>query len=115
MRGNSLFGLIVLKLFRKKTQSLLIAISSLLISLAILLPQSKSALGCEFNPLWLVNTMGDAGIGLNCGSTSRFTYLGSHQWLKFSIVEIIGLLIFFIGNLEQELLEFWNQKRSAEK
>jgi len=117
-----LFGLIVLGIkklyFEKDTKVLLIAISSLLISLAILLPQSKSALGLlEFNPLWLVNTMIDAGdrVGIADLTSKRFTYLGSHQWLKFSIVEIIGLLIFFIGNLGSRIIGIFGIKKDQLK
>ena len=117
-----LFGLIVLGLkklyFEKDAKVLLIAISSLLISLAILLPQSKSALGLlEFNPLWLVNTMIDAGdrVGIADLTSKRFTYLGSHQWLKFSIVEIIGLLIFFIGNLGTRIIGIFGIKKDQLK
>lgn len=117
-----LFGFFVLAIKRafvdKDYKILLISLFSFAISIAIVFPQLKSSVGLiELNPFWLINTMIDAGdrVGIADLTSKRFTYLGSHQWLKFSIVEIIGLLIFFIGNLGTRIIGIFGIKKDQLK
>lgn len=120
--GVLLVGLFVLGFKRllldKDFKILIISFFSLLVSLAILLPQSKSSLGLiEINPFWLVNTMIDAGdrVGIPDFTSRRFTYLGSGQWVKFSIIEIISFLIFFVGNLGTRIIGIFGLKKAQLK
>lgn len=99
-------GLFILALkriiFDKDYKFVIIPIVSFLISLVIILPQSKSSLGLiEFNPFWLINTMIDAGdrVGIPNFTARRFAYLGGEKWLHLIALQIICFLIFFIGNI----------------
>lgn len=110
-----LFVLGIKKIFIDKDYKIFaIYIFSSLISLIILFPQIKSASRViEFNPFWLVNTMIDAGdrVGIPNFTSRRFTYLESKQWLKFSILEIICFIIFFVGNLGTRIVGFFGIKK----
>ncbi len=88
---------------------LVIAIISTGLSLAIYLPQadlSKQLL--IFEPLWLVNSMIDLTdrVGWVKLSSARVNYQQSGLYVKFLAVEIVGLLIFFIGNLGTRVVAF---------
>lgn len=117
-----LFGLFILGIkklyFDKDRKILIIFIFSLLISLSIFIPQSRSASQLlEVNPMWLVNTMIDAGdrVGIPDFTAKRFAYLGGREWFKFSIIEIIGLIIFFVGNLGTRIIVIFAIKKSQLK
>lgn len=105
---GGLFVLGVKKLILEKDFRLIgISLAAFLISLVILLPQSKSSLGLiEFNPFWLINTMIDAGdrVGIPNLTARRFAYLGDHKWFHLAIVEAIGFVIFFVGNLGTRII-----------
>lgn len=120
--GVFLAGLLLLGIKRliieKDFKILVISISSILLSLGILLPQYKSSVGLiELNPLWLINTMIDAGdrVGIVSLSSKRFTYLGSHQWFKFFGVEVFSFIIFFIGNMGTRIVGVFGLKKEQLK
>ncbi len=120
--GIFLAGFLVLGLkrliFDKDFKLILISIFSILLSLIIFIPQNKASLGLvEIKPFWLIDTMIDAAdrVGIPDLSSKRFTYGGSGQWLKFYIVEAIGLLIFFIGNLGTRMVGILGLKKEQFK
>lgn len=62
----------------------------------------------EVSPLWLVNTMIDAGdrVGIPSFTAKRFAYQGSGRWIQFIILEVICIFIFIVGNLGTRILSF---------
>lgn len=99
-------GLLILALkrifFDKDFKFLIISVFSLLLSLVIFLPQSKSSLGLiEINPFWLINTMIDAGdrVGIPNFTARRFAYLAEGKGFHLLVLQAICFLVFFIGNL----------------
>ncbi len=94
-------------LFEKDFKIIGVSFISLIISLLIILPQSKSSLGLiEFKPLWLVDTMIDAGdrVGIPNFTARRFAYQAENKYLHLFAVELIGLFIFLIGNLGTRII-----------
>lgn len=80
------------------------------ISMAIYFLISRGGAGLiEIQPLWLINTMIDAGdrVGIPNLTARRFAYLAERKWFNFSAVEIVSLIIFFIGNLGTRIVAFW--------
>lgn len=81
---------------------MVVSVFSLLVSLVILLPQSKGSTGLiEFKPFWLIDTMIDAGdrVGIPNFTARRFAYLTDHKWFHLFALQAICFALFFIGNL----------------
>lgn len=86
-----------------------IVVGSLLLSLAILVPhyilgeQNVSTLQSlfTFSPFWIVHTIIDSHdrVGWVRLSLARSAYFDRAEWLKFSLAELLGLVIFVGGNL----------------
>jgi len=108
---SALFFLTVKKIFFDKNFSLLpVFILSAGIFLVIYFSISRGAAGLMmFQPLWLINTMIDAGdrVGIPDFTAKRFAYLGGHKWFNFGVIELISLAIFFVGNLGTRIVGFW--------
>jgi hypothetical protein len=66
-----------------------------------------------FQPLWLIDTMIDAGdrVGIPNFTARRFAYLGGHKWFNFGVIELISLFIFFAGNLGTRIVSFWGLRK----
>jgi hypothetical protein len=80
------------------------------IFLAVYLSISRGAAGLIIlRPLWLVDTMIDAGdrVGIPNFTARRFAYLGGGRWVYYAAVELISLMIFLIGNLGTRIAGFW--------
>jgi hypothetical protein len=85
-----------------------------LISLVIFWTQDKTSIGLlQFNPLWLINTMIDAGdrVGIPNFTMRRFAYLAENKWIYLVGLEAISFAIFFVGNLGTRILAFWKFER----
>lgn len=79
-----------------------IFLGSLLLSLLVFLPQnSKSADLLIFAPFWFVHSMVDFPdrVGWLKLSQGRQAYFARGEWLKYILTEVLGLLIFIVGNL----------------
>lgn len=101
-----IFGLVLLSIkkfiFVNNLKILLILIPSILISALIYLSQGKGAENLlVVQPLWLVDTMIDAGdrVGIPNFTQRRFNYIAEGKWFNLALLQIIGLIIFFLGNL----------------
>ena len=84
------------------------------IFLTVYLSISRGGVGLiGFQPLWLIDTMIDAGdrVGIPNFTARRFAYLGGHRWLNFSVIELISLLIFFVGNLGTRITALWGIRK----
>ncbi|MCX6704456.1 MAG: hypothetical protein NTZ07_03345 [Candidatus Woesebacteria bacterium] len=109
-----LSGLLILtvkKIFFDKNFSLLpvFALSGG-IFLAVYLSISRGAAGLiAFQPLWLIDTMIDAGdrVGIPNFTARRFAYIGGGKWINYAAVEVISLFIFFAGNLGTRIISLW--------
>ena len=117
---GGLFVLMVKRLVIDKDKKLIpIFIFSSLIALVIFFTQDRLSIRLlEFNPLWLVNTMIDAGdrVGIPDFTAKRFAYLAENKWLHLFAVESISFLIFFIGNLGTRIVGFWKfEKKNVSK
>lgn len=82
-------------------------IPSVIISLAIFIP--NFTFGQQFfifSPFWLVNSVIDSPdrVGWLKLSAARQAYLARGQWPKFFFIELVSLLIFFVGNLGMRVL-----------
>ena len=108
---SALFALTLKKIFFDKNFSLLpVFILSAGIFLAVYLSISRGAAGLiVFQPLWLIDTMIDAGdrVGIPNFTARRFAYLGGHKWFNFGVIELISLAIFFAGNLGTRIIGLW--------
>lgn len=108
---SALFCLMVKKILFDKDFSLLpvFALASA-IFLTVYLSISRGAAGLiGFQPLWLIDTMIDAGdrVGIPNFTARRFAYIGGHKWINYAAVELICLLIFFVGNLGTRIISLW--------
>jgi hypothetical protein len=108
---SGLFILTVKKIFFDKDFSLLpVFILSGGIFLAVYLSISRGAAGLiAFQPLWLIDTMIDAGdrVGIPNFTARRFAYIGGGKWINYAAVEVISLFIFFAGNLGTRIISLW--------
>ena len=106
----ALFLLTIKKILLDKNFSLLpVFIFSSIIFVAIYLSIGNGAAGLiGFQPLWLINTMIDAGdrVGIPDFTAKRFAYLGGKKWLNFAAIEFLSLVIFFVGNLGTRIIGF---------
>ncbi len=87
---------------------------SLAIFLTIYMGIGKNAAGLiAFQPLWLVDSMIDAGdrVGIVGLTMKRFAFLGGGKWLNYALIEIISLAIFFIGNLGTRVIGLWGLRK----
>ena len=113
---SALFVLTLKKIFFDKNFSLLpVFIFSAGIFITIYLSISKEAAGLvAFQPLWLVDTMIDAGdrVGIPNFTARRFAYIGGGRWLNYAIFELIALMIFFVGNLGTRIVGFWGLRKN---
>jgi len=74
----------------------------LLLSLLIFLPQNRGASSLlVFAPFWFIHSMIDFGdrVGWLRLSQARMAYLARGEWLKFTLAESLGFVIFVVGNL----------------
>lgn len=108
---SALFFLTVKKIVFDKNLSLLpVFIFSGGIFLAVYLLISRGAAGLiVFQPFWLINTMIDAGdrVGIPNFTARRFAYIGGKKWFNLAIIELISLIIFFVGNLGTRIVALW--------
>lgn len=89
-------------IFKKDLSYFKIFIPILIISLLVFLPQNKmSGALLVFAPFWFIHSMVDLNdrVGWQRLSLARQAYLERGQWLKFTLAEVLGLVIFIIGNL----------------
>lgn len=112
---SAFFFLTLKKIFFDKNFSLLpILIFSGGIFLAVYLTISRGATGLiMFQPLWLINSMIDAGdrVGIPNFTARRFAYLGAHKWFNFGVIELLSLIIFFAGNLGTRIVSLWGLRK----
>jgi hypothetical protein len=112
---SALFALTLKKVIFDKNFSLVpIFLLSGGIFAAVYLSISRGATGLiMFQPLWLINTMIDAGdrVGIPNFTARRFAYLGGHKWFNFGVIELISLFIFFAGNLGTRIISLWGLRK----
>jgi hypothetical protein len=112
---SALFALTLKKVIFDKNFSLVpIFLLSGGIFAAVYLSISRGAGGLiMFQPLWLINTMIDAGdrVGIPNFTARRFAYLGGHKWFNFGVIELISLFIFFAGNLGTRIISLWGLRK----
>lgn len=113
---SALFVLTLKKIFFDKNFSLLpVLIFSAGIFAMIYLSISRWAAGLVgFQPLWLIDTMIDAGdrVGIPNFTARRFAYLGGHKWFHYGVIEVISLSIFFVGNLGTRIIGLWGLRKN---
>ena len=116
---SALFLLTVKKIVFDKNASLLpVSILAGVIFLTVYLSVSRGAVGLiAFQPLWLIDTMIDAGdrVGIPNFTARRFAYIGGGKWIHYSGVELISLLIFFVGNLGTRIVGIFGLKKEQLK
>lgn len=74
-----------------------------------------SASFIEIQPLWLVDTMIDAGdrVGIPDFTSRRSTYLSAHRWHLYVPLQILCISIFIVGNFGTRILGlFLNYKKA---
>lgn len=116
---SALFFLTIKKIFFDKNFSLLpVFILASIIFLAVYFSVSRGAVGLiVFQPLWLIDTMIDAGdrVGIPNFTARRFAYIGGDRWIHYTAVEVISLLIFFVGNLGTRMVGIFGFKKEQLK
>jgi hypothetical protein len=88
------------------------------IFLTVYLSVSRGAVSLiQFQPLWLIDTMIDAGdrVGIPNFTARRFAYIGGGRWINYAAVELISLLIFFVGNLGTRIVGIFGLKKEQLK
>ncbi len=116
---SALFFLTIKKIiFNKNFSLLLVLVLSGAIFLAVYLSVSREAVGLiQLQPLWLIDTMIDAGdrVGIPNFTARRFAYIGGGRWINYAAVELISLLIFFVGNLGTRIVGIFGLKKEQLK
>jgi hypothetical protein len=116
---SALFLLTIKKMFFDKNFSLLpVFMLTGVIFLTVYLSVSRGAAGLiQFQPLWLIDTMIDAGdrVGIPNFTARRFAYIGGGRWIHYTAVEVISLLIFFVGNLGTRIVGIFGLKKEQLK
>lgn len=116
---GSLGSVAAWEFLKKRTyQYVQLFLLSLLTSLIIFIP--NFTLGKQFfilSPFWLVNSVIDFPdrVGWLRLSAAREAYWARGQWPKFLAVEIISLVIFFIGNLGMRSISLFHLSKSGRK
>lgn len=107
-------GLLILgffeSFFRKTYKTFLLFVVTLLIALAIYLPNSANTQDyLLWEPWWFIRTMVVATDRLNWMDLElrRQTYIAEHNWKRVIQVEATAFAIFLIGNLGMRILGFW--------
>lgn len=97
-------------------------LAALAISLVVFLPQNSGASGLlVFSPFWLVHSMTDFAdrVGWVKLSQAREAYFSGRLWVKFFLVEALGLFLFVVGNLGTRAVAFlglpWMMKQGLLK
>jgi hypothetical protein len=107
--------LTIKRIFFDKNFSLLpVFVLAGVIFLVVYFSISRGAVGLiVFQPLWLIDTMIDAGdrVGIPNFTARRFAYIGGHKWIHYAAVELICLLIFFVGNLGTRIISLWGLRK----
>ncbi len=88
-------------------KTLKVFLGSLVISLLVFLPSNWGAASLfVFSPLWLPRVMIDAPdcVGWLRLAYARQAYFATGLWLKWLLAEVLGLLIFFFGNLGTRII-----------
>lgn len=111
----ALFVLTLKKIFFDKSFVLLpvFVLSSVIFTALYLSISRGSGSLIIFQPLWLIDTMIDAGdrVGIPNFTARRFAYLGGHKWFHYVAVELICLVIFFAGNLGTRIVSVWGLRK----
>lgn len=101
-----LFGLFVLSakryVFDKDTRLIIFTLIASSISFCIYkLTSSGASSLIQIEPLWLVNTMIDAGdrVGIPALTARRFAYLGDKKYIHYGVIELFSIILFVIGNM----------------
>lgn len=93
--------------FAKSILMFKLFIGSLVLSLGVFLPQnSRSGDLLVFSPFWFIHSMIDFSdrIGWERLSIARPAYIARGEWWKFILIEVLGLILFIIGNLGTRFL-----------
>lgn len=111
----ALFALTLKKIVFEKSFSLLLVFGgAALLFAGIYFAISRGAGGLiGIQPFWLIDTMIDAGdrVGIPNFTAKRFAYLGGHKYFQLLILESIGFIIFFVGNLGTRIVGLWGIKK----
>lgn len=108
--GGLLIAGIYELLTKKEFKTLLLSLVTLIIALAIYLPNSqKSQDFLLWQPWWFIRTMVVAPDRLNWLDLElrRQTYISESNWKRVMQVEATAFFIFLIGNLGMRFLGFW--------
>lgn len=97
-------------LFKKIFQTLILFVITLIIALAVYLPNSANSQDfLIWHPWWFIRTMVVAPDRLNWIDLElrRQTYIAENNWKRVIQVEATAFLIFLLGNLGMRFLGFW--------
>ncbi len=102
----------------RKTQLLLLSITSAALAAVLYLPNtSGSASFLILQPWWYIRTMivEPSRLNLIDWELRRQTYIYEHNWKRVIFLEGLGFLIFFFGNLGMRSVGLWDLFKSAKK
>lgn len=90
----------------KKPALLIIFFFSLILSGVYILMNGLGGTIFQFSPFWFINSMIDSPdrVGWSRLSLARYVSFEKREWLKFTGVEVIGFLIFLVGNLNIRII-----------
>lgn len=100
----------------KKTQLLLLSITSGALAAVLYLPNtSGSGSFLIFQPWWYIRTMivEPSRLNLLDWELRRQTYIYEHNWKRVIFLEGLGFLIFFFGNLGMRFVGLWDATKFA--
>lgn len=96
--------------FKRIKQTILLFLATLIVSLAVYLPNSANSQDfLIWQPWWYIRTMVVASDRLNWMDLElrRQTYVAELNWKRVAQVEATAFLIFLFGNLGMRFLGFW--------
>ncbi|MDO8573419.1 MAG: hypothetical protein Q7R77_01585 [Candidatus Daviesbacteria bacterium] len=106
---GSLIPIAIISLFKKEFTIFYITIFTVFLSGLIFLSNFESGQQLIiFSPFWFIHSMIDSEsrIGWVKLSLARVAGLETHNWFKFIIAEIIGVVLFIVGNMGFRVLSF---------
>lgn len=104
----------VFEIFRKNFNFLKMFLPTMLLSLAIYLPNNLGGNQLfVLTPFWIVHAMIDSPdrVGWVRLTQARISAFESGNWFKFTAAEVIGFIIFILGNLGVRLIGFFGIKK----
>ncbi|MDO8638558.1 MAG: hypothetical protein Q7R43_03205 [Candidatus Daviesbacteria bacterium] len=111
---GSLSLLTLIEIIKQRYDLIKLTVPTIILSALIFIPNNLTGSSLIiFSPFWLIHSMTDSVDRLNFTrlSLARMNGLETHNYFKFLAAEILGLIIFIVGNLGMRIISFATAKK----